>query len=747
MNTNERKPIIICPSKIERTGSTFYLPEKRIKINAPIKLLKKLIGVCDGSLSFSQIINQLSQEWDKDNLVSFMNHLENLGIIHDAVSLSGYFWSFAKNPTRLYKSVTDRQIAFFAQKANKRHERKESGQEFKIIKTDLQELLEKRRSIRTFSNQTVNQNIVNALLWSGYGIVGDHLIIDKQNPQRRKVWQQLKVSRHTVPSAGALYPFRIGLVLLKSTDVCERGLYEVCFGFDNSLKLVKINDSCLPAYQGFADPTICNQAQGVIVIAGSFSKCSEKYGNRSMLYVPLEAGHIAQNIHLAATEYNLGTVEVGGFIEDNMREAFKFPNDYYPLTTILFGFPADNNQEQPTNNDIEVSWSTSRTRGYKLPFLMAFAKPKSWKNDSACGRSIIPELAKIKALSEAEEWSACGRIPNNMIISKPTELPEIINPRELISFHSKQYQRKLFPLHPLKARQDYHWIQGRNHVSGRNVLILSDMIFFPYHPSYPRYCFANSSGTATHYDRKEAIQSATLELIERDAFMICYLNKLEMPSITNSDLPSSIQLRIRALNRAGFRVVIKDFTLDLAPVAFVFAQHERLSFTTCAGCCDFDFTKAINHALMEVEAAAFCRLSGQATKPISYYDVRMTDDHGNIYEQQRYFRRADFLGSGSKKIRYQEIGKSSVQSWQELVDRLVDDGKNISIIDLPATNGVRATDFKTVKVFISGIVPISFGYGVEPLGMQRIYDLPVQLKLLNRPKTYVELYKFPHPYT
>lgn len=54
---------------------------------------------------------------------------------------------------------------------------------------------------------------------------------------------------------------------------------------------------------------------------------------------------------------------------------------------------------------------------------------------------------------------------------------------------------------------------------------------------------------------------------------------------------------------------------------------------------------------------------------------------------------------------------------------------------------------KTVKVFIPGIVPISFGYGVEPLGMKRIYDLPVKLGLLDRPKSYRQLEKFPHPYT
>jgi oxalate decarboxylase/phosphoglucose isomerase-like protein (cupin superfamily) len=38
------------------------------------------------------------------------------------------------------------------------------------------------------------------------------------------------------------------------------------------------------------------KAHGVVVISGSFKITGQKYGNRSLLYVPLEAGHVAQNM-------------------------------------------------------------------------------------------------------------------------------------------------------------------------------------------------------------------------------------------------------------------------------------------------------------------------------------------------------------------------------------------------------------------------------------------------------------------
>lgn len=748
MSTNEKRPFIVCPATVRSASSSFYFADRQVTVRAPERLITQLLKECDGIKSHSKVIEALSVDWDRETIREFMTELERLGIILDANSISGFVWPFVKNPTRLFKSVTDEQIAYLVQKAHKRHERNESGIEFQITKKSLQELLEKRKSIRTFSDKQVPQEIVNLILWSGYGIVGNHLILSKKDPQRIKVWQHFAVSRHTVPSAGALYPFKIGLVLLRPTDQCPRGIYEICFSGNNAIKLIRVSGDCLPAYQAFADPIILNQAQGVIVIAGSFDKCGEKYGNRSMLYVPLEAGHIAQNIHLAAVDSDISTLEVGGFLEEALREALKFPGDYWPLTTILFGYSEKEEIERKTHDNIDISWASKRAKDYKLPFLMAFAKPNNWKNnDSACGRSVNPEIAQIKTLAEAEEWSACGRIPKNLIESSFSALSKAIDPRDLISFHPKQYQRKSFVLNPFSVDQRYKWVSGRDIINNASVYILADCAFFPYHPPYPRYCFSNSSGAAAHYDKSAAIQSATLELIERDAFMVTYLNRLTMPTVCNRTLPEDIQRRLRALNRAGFNVVVKDLTLDLAPVAFVFAQNQRLSFTTCAGCCDFNYAEALDHALMEVEAAAYCRLVNNSAKPINPRLVRFTNEHGALYEQPRYFRRADFLSTSSRKINFQVAADSAAKSWQELIKRLISNDRGLIIVDLPAKNGGGKTELKTVRVFIPGIIPISFGYGVEPLGMRRIYDLPVRLGLLHKPTAYGRLTKFPHPYT
>ena len=381
MSINERRPIVLCSATI-KYFSRFYLADHQVRVDVSRSLINQLLTECDGIKTYSQIIKNLSVYWDEQEIKSFVAELERLGVICDSSSISDYVWSFVKNPTRLFKPVNDKKIAYLVQKADKRHKRKSDGKDFKITKKSFQRLLEKRRSVRAFSDrQNVPQETINLILWSAYGIVGDHLILRKQDPQRIKIWQQYAVSRHTVPSAGALYPFQISLVLLRPTERCPKGIYNVAFGGKNQIKLVYVSADCLPVLASFADPTICNQSHGIIILSGSFNKCGEKYGNRSILYLPLEAGHIAQNIHLSATDLDIGTLEVGGFLEESMRGALQIPNDYWPLTTILFGYPETKEIKQKLPEGVDISWASQKVKGYRLPFLMAFARPKKWKKN------------------------------------------------------------------------------------------------------------------------------------------------------------------------------------------------------------------------------------------------------------------------------------------------------------------------------------------------------------------------------
>jgi ribosomal protein S12 methylthiotransferase accessory factor len=388
--------------------------------------------------------------------------------------------------------------------------------------------------------------------------------------------------------------------------------------------------------------------------------------------------------------------------------------------------------------------------GYTLPFNLAFARlpmVSSGNDDWACGRSLDPFVAYAKACAEAQEWGACS-IAHGLITKDIDSLMKAITPESIVAFHSEQYASPNFPFSPFDTENMYEWKEAANIMTGETCYVLADCIYFPYYPKYPRYASANSSGAAAYPTKTGAIERGVLELVERDAFMIVWLNRLVMPSIHISSLPDTIQYRIQKLEEVGFKVRVKDLTLDLAPVVLIFVQNENLYYTTCSACSSFDITEAMDHALMEVEAAVYCRLSFDSSEPIFPEDVRMTQDHGKIYEQECFFCKADFFQESLFLKNFGEIGKGSCLNWEMLLERFTEQQRNILVVNLenPKIDDMQS-DLYIVKTFVTGLVPISFGYMEEPCGMRRIYEIPVSLGLLSASLCYNDLNRFPHPYT
>ncbi len=56
------------------------------------------------------------------------------------------------------------------------------------------------------------------------------------------------------------------------------------------------------------------------VLSAIFQRTRWKYRERTYRYVSLEAGHVGQNIYLAATSMGLGACAVGAFFDDELND-------------------------------------------------------------------------------------------------------------------------------------------------------------------------------------------------------------------------------------------------------------------------------------------------------------------------------------------------------------------------------------------------------------------------------------------
>ncbi|MEX2410593.1 MAG: YcaO-like family protein [Candidatus Paceibacterota bacterium] len=725
------RPIFTAPSIIKEDESIFHKIDETITIKAPSELVKILVSVCDGEKTLDEIVELLSNEWDETTIKEFIEDLHRHSVLLDSRFLSDELWSMVKNPSYFPVITTNKEKELLTEKAKNRHKSGNRISSYKISSFPLAENLKNRSSIRSFSEKSVAKQDIIDILWSVYGEV-----VSKNKNQRHR--------SRTVPSAGALYPLIVHVVLFRKSGDLSPSIYRVHLGAPESVSLEVISKDINKFFRSFLDPLAFNNSHGVIIISGSFKVSEEKYGNRSLLYVPIEAGHAAQNAHLSAIEKSISTLEFGGFIEDSLKRSIKLPESYIPLTTIFFGYKGDEN----IKDDIEVDWAIPIAGDYNPPFSTALCRiSKDINEDWSYGRDSSPELAKIKAISEAKEWAACGCVPGDLIKASFLELSNAIDPRSIVSFHPDQYEIENFPLYKFNEETRFEWVEAKDLFSGESMYVFADHVYFPYFPDTLPYVYSNSSGVAAHPSKQKAIELSTLELVERDSFMIHYLADLCSPSIIHNTLPDQIQERVQELERIGFKVWIQDHSLDLAPVAFVMVQNDKLGYTNCASSSSFDIEGAISHALMEVESSVLARLQNGSANFVEPKNVVMPLDHGALYEQRKYFRKADFMISKrDNNISFQNFGGiTSVSSWEELLNRFREKSWRLLTIPLYLSEEFGGNgSLSIVRSIVPGIVPMTFGYRQEPGGMNRIYKISNEFG--NKKLSYYDLTKFPHPF-
>jgi SagB-type dehydrogenase family enzyme len=68
-----------------------------------------------------------------------------------------------------------------------------------------------------------------------------------------------------------------------------------------------------------------------------YERVSEKYGERGLRYVHMEAGHAAQNVYLQAVSLNLGTVVCGAFDDARVAETLTLGSEEQPLYLMPIG--------------------------------------------------------------------------------------------------------------------------------------------------------------------------------------------------------------------------------------------------------------------------------------------------------------------------------------------------------------------------------------------------------------------------
>jgi SagB-type dehydrogenase family enzyme len=176
----------------------------------------------------------------------------------------------------------------------------------------IEETLHQRRSVRDYKRGPLRLDQVSQLLWAASG----------RNLYRR-----------TAPSAGATYPLEIYLVA-GEVEGLEPGIYHYSPS-RNSLEIVNEEDVRNGLFRAALEQEMIEEAPVSIIIAADYSRTTGRYGQRGIRYVHMEVGHAGQNISLQAIALGLGTVMIGAFEDQKVKEVLGINED--PLYIIPIG--------------------------------------------------------------------------------------------------------------------------------------------------------------------------------------------------------------------------------------------------------------------------------------------------------------------------------------------------------------------------------------------------------------------------
>ncbi len=177
----------------------------------------------------------------------------------------------------------------------------------------VEEALQSRRSVRAYKKENLTIEEVSQLLWAAYGTT--------------------KGKKKTCPSAGATYPLELYLVCGEVNGL-KMGLYRYVPD-DHSLKLVLTEDLRKKLMEASLHQEYILEAPISIVIAADFMRTTRVYGSRGERYVYMEVGHCGQNIHLQCESLKLGTVIIGAFEDDKVKNILKIKEE--PLYIMPVG--------------------------------------------------------------------------------------------------------------------------------------------------------------------------------------------------------------------------------------------------------------------------------------------------------------------------------------------------------------------------------------------------------------------------
>jgi ribosomal protein S12 methylthiotransferase accessory factor len=367
--------------------------------------------------------------------------------------------------------------------------------------------------------------------------------------------------------------------------------------------------------------------------------------------------------------------------------------------------------------------------------------------------------AVAAAVGEALERYSASYVPHERLVhASAAELgAEAVCPQRFALFSDRQYEADGFPFERFTRDLRVPWVRGWSIRDGRAVWLPAELVYLgdAVSDGARRIGYATSSGAACADSTGEALVRGLCELLERDAFMIVWANRLSLPLIDVSR-----HERLRALEQDLFaRTGLCYSAVDMSCVhglpsvlAVVRAPADVAGALGVGAGTAPSLERAWWKALAEAFSAraAGAKLALLACEPPHRpEEIRSFEDHIRYYADHTAAGAAAYLDASPERVDAGSIprleGETAAEQVAALSDRLRSAGSSGYAVDTTAPD-VRALGLSVVKAVVPELCPLDVAHTARHLGGRRLYEAPVTLGLRAEPLDEDHLNPEPHPF-
>ena len=368
-------------------------------------------------------------------------------------------------------------------------------------------------------------------------------------------------------------------------------------------------------------------------------------------------------------------------------------------------------------------------------------------NIDGAGGAIDADLARHIAIVESlERYSSCSWEAEELIWDTPAGLGEAaIGPERWPACSPAELADPQCGLIPSDPRIPLRWVRGWSLTRGREVFVPAVLVYLKLPVRSPSERFINmvSTGTAAHSDLREAVLGGLLEVVERDAIALTWLQRLRLPEVVVD--PDALGPEAAEYHRVGtsteLTVHLRDATTDYGiPILYAVQTSEvdtELA-QVVAATCDLDPQRAlakIYRELVSLRIALRSHARSPRAKEVTGQD--MTVVGGALADAAPSMRHVfDFLLEGPRPARrLADVGRPELRSTRgpsagsaadplaRVVSALERAGSEAVVVDI-TTDEARQVGMHVVKALVPEAVPLSFSHHARYLATPRLYEAP-----------------------